>query len=125
VYVPYGALRSGHGGRVQDGEELSARPLRSEQRSLRVLDRGDRQVPERRGPVVVHVRARRPREERRGPTRKRRRFFAFETIHTLRFAFLQRAGVIVHPDGYATLDVGRPPAVMERFREVDRLFEAA
>jgi Transposase DDE domain group 1 len=63
--------------------------------------------------------------ERRGPTRKRRSLFAFETIHTLRFAFLQRAGVIVHPDGYATLDVGRSPAVIERFREVDRLLKAA
>ena len=62
---------------------------------------------------------------RRGPTRKRRSLFAFETIHTLRFAFLQRAGVIVHPDGYATLDVGRSPAVIERFREVDRLHKAA
>jgi hypothetical protein len=60
-----------------------------------------------------------------GPTRKRRSLFAFETIHTLRFAFLQRAGVIVHPDGYAPLDVGRSPAVMERFTEVDRLLKAA
>ena len=62
--------------------------------------------------------------ERRGPTRKRRSLFAFETIHTLRFAFLQRAGVIVHPDGYATLDVGRSPAVVERFRRLDMLLKA-
>jgi hypothetical protein len=63
--------------------------------------------------------------ERRGPTRKRRSLFAFETIHTLRFGLLQRAGVIVHPDGYATLDVGRSPAVAERFKQIDRLLNAA
>lgn len=63
--------------------------------------------------------------ERRGPTRKRRSLFAFETIQTLRFTCIQRAGVIVRPDGYATLDVGRSPGVVERFRRLDRLLEAA
>jgi hypothetical protein len=63
--------------------------------------------------------------QRRGHTRKRRSIFAFETIQTLRFTCLQRAGVIVHPDGYATLDVGRSPAVAERFQRLDRLLRAA
>jgi hypothetical protein len=63
--------------------------------------------------------------ERRSGTRKRRSIFAFETIQTLRFTCLQRAGVIVHPNGYATLDVGRSPAVAERFRRLDHMLEAA
>ena len=63
--------------------------------------------------------------KRRSSTRKRRSLFAFETIQTLRFTCLQRAGVIVHPDGYATLDVGRSPAVIERFQRLDRLLAAA
>ena len=63
--------------------------------------------------------------ERRGWTRKRRSVFVFETIQTLRFTCIQRAGVIVHPDGYGTLDVGRSPAVAERFRRLDRLLKAA
>ena len=63
--------------------------------------------------------------ERRRWTRKRRSLFAFETIQTLRFTCLQRAGVIVHPDGYATLDVGRSPAIAERFRRIDQLLDAA
>jgi hypothetical protein len=41
--------------------------------------------------------------ERRGQSRQRRRWFRFETIHTLRYLCLHRAGVIVRPDGYATL----------------------
>jgi hypothetical protein len=63
--------------------------------------------------------------EKRRATRKRRSLFRFETIHTLRALCLQRAGVIVRPDGYATLDVGRSPAVVDRFTRLDRLLEAA
>lgn len=63
--------------------------------------------------------------ERRSSTRKRRSLLPFETIQTLRFTCLQRAGVIVHPDGYPTLDVGCSPAVVERFRRLDRLLSAA
>jgi hypothetical protein len=61
----------------------------------------------------------------RRPTRTRRTLFRFETIHTLRYLCLQRAGVIVRPDGYATLDVGASPAVVDRFTRLDRLLEAA
>jgi hypothetical protein len=60
----------------------------------------------------------------RGATRKRRSRFRFETIHTLRYLCLHRAGVIVRPDGYATLDVGPTPAVAERFKRLDRLLAA-
>jgi len=63
--------------------------------------------------------------ERRSATRKRRSRFRFETIHTLRYLCLHRAGVIVHPDGYATLDVGRSPAVVDRFTRLDHCLKAA
>ena len=62
--------------------------------------------------------------ERRAATRKRRALFRFETIHTLRALCFQRAGVLVQPQGYATLDVGPAPAVAERFKRLDRLLAA-
>lgn len=61
---------------------------------------------------------------RRAPSRKRRTLFGFETIHTLRALCLQRAGVLVHPQGRATLDVGAAPAIVERFERLDRLLAA-
>jgi hypothetical protein len=56
---------------------------------------------------------------------KRRCVYLFENIHTLRYQFLHRAGLITHPDGYATLDVGCSPAVANRFRAVDQRLKAA
>lgn len=61
---------------------------------------------------------------RRAPSRKRRTLFAFETIHTLRALCFQRAGLLTHPQGCATLDVGLSPAVAERFQRLDRLLAA-
>jgi hypothetical protein len=61
---------------------------------------------------------------RRAPSRKRWTLFGFETIHTLRALCLQRAGVLAHPQGRATLDVGPSPAVAERFGRLDRLLAA-
>jgi hypothetical protein len=61
---------------------------------------------------------------RRSRSRKRRSLFAFETIHTLRALCLQRAGILVKPEGRATLDVGTSPAVAERFERLDRLLAA-
>jgi len=61
---------------------------------------------------------------RRAASRKRRALFRFETIHTLRALCLQRAGVLVHPHGRATLDVGPAAAVTERFERLDRLLAA-
>lgn len=63
--------------------------------------------------------------ERRSPTRKRRTLFRFETIPTLRYLCFGRAGVLLYPNGYATLDVGPAPAVAERFKRLDRLLKAA
>jgi hypothetical protein len=60
----------------------------------------------------------------RTPSRKRRALFAFETIHTLRALCFQRAGVLVQPQGRATLEVGSAPAVAERFERLDRLLAA-
>jgi hypothetical protein len=37
---------------------------------------------------------------------------------------LQRAGVLVHPNGVATLDVGTTPGVADRFRRLDCLLAA-
>jgi hypothetical protein len=61
---------------------------------------------------------------RRGSSRKRRALFLFETIHTLRALCFQRAGVLVQPQGRATLDVGTAPGVAERFERLDRLLAA-
>jgi hypothetical protein len=36
-----------------------------------------------------------------------------------------RAGVLLYPDGYATLDVGPAPAVVDRLKRLDRLPKAA
>ena len=61
----------------------------------------------------------------RPTTRKRRTVFRFETIHTLRYLCFGRAGVLLYPNGYATLDVGPAPAVADRFKRLDRLLKAA
>ena len=61
---------------------------------------------------------------RRPATRKRRVLYRFETIHTLRALCLQRAGLLIAPHGTATLDVGTVPAVVARFRRLDRLLAA-
>ena len=63
--------------------------------------------------------------ERRAASRKRRALFGFETIHALRYLCFGRAGVLVYPDGYATLDVGPASAVADRFKRLDRLLKAA
>ena len=60
----------------------------------------------------------------RPATRKRRALHRFETIHTLRALCLQRAGILVAPHGVSTLDVGTVPAVVARFRRLDRLLAA-
>lgn len=54
----------------------------------------------------------------RRANRKRRTVRRFELIHTLRYRFLNRAGLLVHPNGRATLDVGDNAMVRERFESV-------
>jgi Transposase DDE domain group 1 len=61
---------------------------------------------------------------RRPATRKRRALHRFESIHTLRALCLQRAGLLVAPHGVPTLDVGTVPAIVARFRRLDRLLAA-
>lgn len=63
--------------------------------------------------------------QRRTATLKRRSLYRFEAIHTLRYLCLHRAGTLVRPDGYPTLDVGCAPGVMDRFKQLDRLLKAA
>jgi hypothetical protein len=55
---------------------------------------------------------------------KRRCVYAFETIHTLRYLLLHRAGLLTCPDGRAILDVGSSPAV-RGFRVADQRLKAA
>lgn len=63
---------------------------------------------------------------RRSPNRKRRTLHRFESIHTLRYQFIHRAGVLVHPHGRSTLDVGTSEVVTRRFTAIDqRLANAA
>lgn len=63
--------------------------------------------------------------ERRKMSLKRWCLYRFEQIQTLRYLFLHRAGLILRPDGRATLDVGSSPAVRLRFQQVDRALKAA
>lgn len=49
----------------------------------------------------------------------------FKHIRTLRFEFINRAGIIVKPKGKATLDVGSSPAVRETFESISRSLEIA
>jgi Transposase DDE domain group 1 len=63
--------------------------------------------------------------ERRKMSPKRWCLYRFEQIQTLRYLFLHRAGLILRPDGRATLDVGCSPAVQIRFRQVDHALKAA
>ena len=58
--------------------------------------------------------------EGRRTNRKRRTLRRFEQIHTLRYRFLNRAGLLVHPNGRATLDVGNNLMVRDRFERICR-----
>jgi len=63
---------------------------------------------------------------RRPLAARRRPLFAFRSIHTLRYELLHRAGLVLHPDGKPTLDVGTAAAVRQRFLAIDtRLPRAA
>jgi len=62
--------------------------------------------------------------ERRGMNRKRRAMRVFEAIHTLRYRFINRAGLLVQPNGRATLDVGDNTVVRERFEAFEQTLAA-
>ena len=63
------------------------------------------------------------------PTRtsnpKRRSLHLFESIQTLRFELLNRAGLLVRPSGRATLDLGTNRNVAERFERTARQLQTA
>ncbi len=56
---------------------------------------------------------------RRPTTRKRRSHYELESVQTLRYKWINRAGILLHPDGYATLDVGDGAEVKKHFAEID------
>jgi len=56
--------------------------------------------------------------QRRTASRKRRTLFEFETIQTLRFRLLHRAGLVNRPNGRTTLDVGTNPEVAKSYTEI-------
>jgi hypothetical protein len=56
----------------------------------------------------------------RSRSRNRRTLYRLETIQTLRYKWINRAGVVAHPDGYPTLDVGSNTEVANRFVEIDK-----
>ena len=58
--------------------------------------------------------------ETRARTRKRRTLVQLKSVHSERFEWLNRAGLLVRPDGRATLEVGRTPSVRKRFGELWR-----
>jgi Transposase DDE domain group 1 len=63
--------------------------------------------------------------DRRSRSRKRRTLHPFDTIHTLRFKILARAGVLFYPAGRATLDLGTSPATEADFNRAIRALRAA
>lgn len=62
--------------------------------------------------------------ERRTTNRKRRALHVFEAIQTLRYRFINRAGLLVQPNGRATLDVGNNSVVRRRFEVLERALAA-
>lgn len=54
----------------------------------------------------------------RNLTPKRRPRFALKSINTLRFEWINRAGLLVRPNGRSTLDVGTAPSVRSHFDSV-------
>ena len=57
--------------------------------------------------------------ERRSTNRKRRTIRPFQTIQTLRYGLINRAGLFVQPGGRQILDVGNNPMVQERFNALE------
>ena len=62
--------------------------------------------------------------EARRPNRKRRTVHRFELIHTLRYRWINRAGLLVQPGGRATLDVGDNRMIRECFATIGRALAA-
>ena len=59
-------------------------------------------------------------------TWKRRWLMALKSIRTLRFQWLNRAGLLVYPRGRATLDVGSADPLRQHFQHIQHaLIKAA
>ena len=58
--------------------------------------------------------------ERRRTNRKRRAIRAFRIIHTLRHQFINRAGLLVQPNGRWTLDVGNNRNIGDGFQTIEQ-----
>lgn len=61
----------------------------------------------------------------RSSTRKRRTLFALQSIQTLRYKWLNRAGTIVRPQGQPTLDVGVTADVKQSFQQMAKHLSGA
>jgi hypothetical protein len=61
----------------------------------------------------------------RTQNRKRRPRWRFSSIQTLRFNFINRAGIITKPQGRATLDVGPSKTVREYFEKTEQMLQKA
>ena len=57
--------------------------------------------------------------ERRSMNRKRQTIPPFQTIQTLRYRFINRAGLLVQLNGRQILDVGNNPMVRKRFQAIE------
>ena len=62
--------------------------------------------------------------ERRSTNRKRRTIRPFQTIQTLRYGFINHAGLLVQPGGRQILDVGNNPMVRKRFETLQSALAA-
>ena len=62
--------------------------------------------------------------ERRSTNRKRRTIRPFQTIQTLRYGFINRAGLLIQPGGSQILEVGNNPMVRERFKTIENALAA-
>ncbi len=62
--------------------------------------------------------------ERRSMNRKRRTIRPFQTIQTLRYRLINRAGLLIRPNGRQILDVDNNPIVRERFQTIENALAA-
>ena len=61
----------------------------------------------------------------RRTNRKRRSLWRFDSIHTLRYQYLHRAGRVVRTGGRRILDVGTAPAVFDHFLSIQKRLSTA
>ena len=61
----------------------------------------------------------------RSQNRKRRSRWRFQTIQSLRFTCLNRAGIVTKPQGRAMLDVGSAESIRRQFQKTDQMLQNA